>query len=166
MSLWHAKVRNSAQVHSTPVELSEVRLQRLLRHSETDQRRNGEEDPSFCLFSPRLDLDTPKASDPLSSLIQQLEKTDEKSMAQIQTLRENLARSGRKPGFTSNRSKENSLIHTFADFEEINLSHFDFMENEIDLPDSITQDMNLEQVEAAVLQERAEALFRQVRSSC
>lgn len=148
------------------MELSEARLQRLLGHNETDQMRKEEDDPSFCLFSPRMDLDTPRVTDPLFSLIQQLEKTDEKSKAKLWTLRESLTQNGLKPGFSSRRShKENSLIHTFADFEEINLSHFDFMENEIELPDTITQSMNLEPVDTTVLQARAEELHSKVLSN-
>lgn len=144
-------------------------MKRLLRQSEPKIRGNGEEDPSFCLFSPRFDLDTPRTGrnpDPLFALIQQLEKTDDKSVAQIRNLRENLTRSSLKPGFSSHRSpKDSSLIPTFTDFEEINLSNFDFMEDEVKLPDTITRDMNLEQVQTAVLLGRAEELHGKVCGS-
>lgn len=114
-------------------------------------------------------METPRTGrnpDPLFTLIQQLEKTDDKSVAQIRNFRETLTRSSQKPGFSSHRSpKDSPLIPNFTDFEEINLSSFDFMVNEVKLPETITRDMNLEQVQTAVLLGRAEELHAKVCGS-
>lgn len=146
------------------MELTEERLQRLMGQRDAKKRQKAEEDPSFCLLSPRFDAETPQAGqnlDLFSSLVQQLEKSDEKSMSQIRALRESFTRSSLKAGFTSQRSQKDT-IPNFADFEEMNLSRFDFMRNEVQLPAVITLEMNLEQVEQGALLERAELLNSQV----
>lgn len=101
-------------------------------------------------------------SDLLSTLVQELEKTDEKSLAQIRNLRDSFS-SGLKNGFTSHRGlKENSLVHSFIEFDEFNLARFDFMANEVKLPETITAEMNLEQVDNEVLWVRVQELESKV----
>lgn len=165
LALWRSAQFRPRQ-GSAQVELTEDRLQRLKGQREAKVRKSGEEDPSFCLLSARLDQDTPRmgpSPDLFAALVQQLEKSDEKSLSQIRTLRESFTRSSLKNGFSSHRSfKDAPLIPTFADFEEMNLSRFDFMRNEVQLPEVITRGMNLEQVERGALQERTEELHSQV----
>lgn len=146
------------------MELTEERLQRLIGERDGKGRGKAEENQSFCLLSPRFYAETPKTGENLdlfSSLVQQLEKSDEKSMSQIRALRESFTRSSLKAGFTSHRSQKDT-IPNFIDFEEMNLSRFDFMRNEVQLPAVITLGMNLEQVEQGDLLERAELLHSQV----
>lgn len=165
LSLWK-RLQTRPRLGSAQIELTEDRLQRLQGHREAKVRKKGDEDPSFCLFSPRFDQDTPRTGptpDLFASLVQQLEKTDDKSLAQIRALRESFTQSSLKNGFPSHRScKDTPPIPSFADFEDMNLSRFDFMRNEVQLPETVTRDMNWEQVEREVLQGRAEELHSRV----
>lgn len=123
-----------------------------------------DDDQSFTLLSPRV-AETPRIqgkttyADVLSSLVQQIEISSEKASAgQRKTIRESIVRECLKAGGNSFRAGRESLVNSFADFEELNMSRFDFMENETELPETVTKQMNLDQVSREALLARIQRL--------
>ena len=161
ISVWKSRITHEKPTLSKDFELSDDQIRRFVANNRAKSGfspSQHDQNVSFSLLSPRFDQSGSglNPSETIKLLIQQLDRTEEGGNAQLKLFRESLRQ------FTlsarGQRSGASSVRQGFAEFEEIDVDLFDFMENEVELPERVSRDMNLEQVTSEALLARVQKL--------